>query len=220
VRAAQPQTSPSSVVDNDCRVKNEVRRAVVSDIDRASVVLGEAFADYAWTKWTVDPSDHLSRVTQLQRIALQSYGLPFGDVWVAMTDGALQSVAVWMDSAIVVPSAVHDRVRMITAALEGSRHEASMAAEQELSGWRPVVRHYYLAAVGTTPSMQGRGLARAVLRPVLTTADGEGACAFLETSSASNVAFYRNLGFEVTDHRLIRHGGPDVWAMLRHPQLG
>jgi len=81
----------------------------------------------------------------------------------------------------------------------------------------PTERHYYLAAVGTTPPMQGRGLASAALRPVLKTADSEGVFAFLETSSLSNVAFYRTLGFELTDHRRIRNGGPDVWAMLRRP---
>jgi len=201
-------------------MKIEVRPGVLSDLDRASVVLGEAFADYPWTRWTVDPDDHLSRVTQLQRLALQSYGLAFGRVWVAIMEDAVQSVAVWMDSAIAVPSGVSDRVQEITAEVEGRRHEASMAAEQELRGWRPVVRHYYLAAVGTTPPMQRRGLASAVLRPLLGTADNEGVCAFLETSSASNVGFYRTLGFELTNHRQIRNGGPDVWAMLRQPKLG
>ena len=37
------------------QVQIEVRPADLSDLDRASVVLGEAFADYAWTIWTVDP---------------------------------------------------------------------------------------------------------------------------------------------------------------------
>lgn len=198
----------------------EVRHADLSDLDRASVVLGEAFADYPWTRWTVDPDNHLHRVTQLQRIALRSFGLPFGQVSVAIMGDIVQSVAVWMDSAKAVPSNVHAEVQSITAELEGSRHEASIAAEREIAGWRPVERHYYLATVGTTPAMQRRGLAKAVLLPVLTLADDESVSAFLETSSAWNVAFYSALGFELTDHRQISGGGPDVWAMLRQPQTG
>ena len=72
----------------------EIRPGNRSDLDRASAVLGEAFADYAWTRWTVDPDDHLHRVTELQRIAMQSYGLAFGQVWVGVVEDIVQSVAV------------------------------------------------------------------------------------------------------------------------------
>jgi GNAT superfamily N-acetyltransferase len=196
-------------------VRIEIRPGNLSDLDRASAVLGEAFADYAWTRWTVDPDDHVRRVTELQRIALRSYGLAFGQVWVGVLDDVVHSVAVWMDSAIAVPSSVHEQLLPIRAELEGIRHDSSLAAEQEISGWRPVNRHYYLATVGTTPAMQGRGLTRAVLQPVLRSADDANVDSFLETSSKSNIAFYSKLGFRVTDHRRISSGGPDVWAMFR-----
>jgi ribosomal protein S18 acetylase RimI-like enzyme len=220
LRRSRNRRATGSLIDNDCRVQLEVRPASLSDLDRASIVLGEAFADYAWTRWTVDPDDHLQRIIGLQRIALGSFGLPFGHVWVGIVEDIVQSAAVWMNSANVVPSSVNDRVHLITAELEGRRHEASIAAGREVNGWRPVERHYYLATVGTTPGMQGRGLASAVLRPVLRTADDENVCGFLETSSASNIAFYSTLGFEVTDYRQISGGGPHVWAMLRRPQAG
>ena len=194
-----------------------IRRARLADIDPASVVLGEAFADYAWTRWTVDPDDHVRRVTELQRLALRSVGFAFGRVWVGTAGGVITSVAVWMDSHVVVPPEVHEDTHLVTAGLEGCRHEASVAAQREVEGWRPKPRHYYLAVVGTAPAMQGRGLATAVLRPGLAAADAENLCAFLETSSASNLAFYGRLGFEATDHRRISGGGPDVWAMLRQP---
>jgi GNAT superfamily N-acetyltransferase len=193
----------------------ETRRADGADLDRASVVLGKAFADYPWTRWTVDPDDHVRRVTGLQRVALEHLGLALGQVWVSTADGRIESVAVWMDSAVAVPVTVEDALRPITAELEGSRHAASIAAEEEIAGWRPEQRHHYLATVGTTPPMQGHGLATAALAPVLDAADAEAMCAFLETSSPSNVAFYEKLGFDVTGHRRISGGGPDVWAMLR-----
>jgi hypothetical protein len=87
----------------------EVRRANDADLDRAAVVLGEAFADYPWTTWTVDPDDHLRRITELQRIALRSYGLGFGQVWVGLVDGIVECAAVWMDSSVEVPASVREQ---------------------------------------------------------------------------------------------------------------
>ena len=212
--------APASGCATIARVEIEVRPGNLSDLDRASVVLAEAFADYAWTRWTVDPDDHQQRIAQLQRLAMRSYGFPFGQVWVGLADDIVQSAAVWMDSAITVPSGVYERARSITAELEGIRHEASSAAEQELSGWRPPDRHLYLATVGTAPAMQGRGIATAVLKPGLRAADAAGVCSFLETSSESNIAFYSKLDFNIVGHQRISGGGPDVWAMLRQSRPG
>jgi len=181
------------------------------------VVLGLAFADYAWTRWTVDNDDHVRRVTGLQRLALEAYGLAFGHVWLAVVDGVAESVAVWMDSAVEIPSEVHLQNADATAALGGSRSRASLDAEAQLADWRPQRRHLYLATVGTSPMMQRRGLAERVIMPMLATADVERIATFLETSSETNAAFYRRLGFYVVDHRVIVGGGPDVWAMLREP---
>lgn len=198
----------------------EVRRGESADLALAAGVLGRAFADYPWTRWTVDSDDHLRRVTELQGLALESLGLPYGQVWVAVDSGAIGSVAVWMDSRVVVPEGVRAASRARVRGLEGDRHDASLAAEKELAGWRPVEAHYYLAVVGTDPSMQRRGLAAAVLRPVLEAADDEGTLAYLETSSESNVALYSRLGFTASAHCRIAGGGPNVWAMTRQPRSG
>lgn len=195
----------------------ETRPATVADLHRAAEVLGEAFADYAWTRWTVDADDHERRVTELQRTALQHLGLVYGRVWVSSVGGRVHSVSVRMDSAVVVPSRVGQRLQPTIRALEGSRHEASVAAEAELRGWRPRARHLYLATIGTTPAMQGKGLATRALAPVLDEADAEGVGVFVETSSASNVTFYSRLGFAVTGRRRVGADGPRVWAMLRPP---
>src|SRR4051794_38323925 len=112
-----------------------VRRADRMDLDAMAAVLGQAFADYPATRWTVDARaaarmplaamagvpgqrsaasppprgtvaarDHPRRVTGLQRLSLEHLGLPFGQAWVAEVDGAVASVAVWMDSRVPVPS--------------------------------------------------------------------------------------------------------------------
>lgn len=198
----------------------ETRRATRLDLDEASSLLAAAFIDYPWTRWTVehqDREDHLHRLTALQRLALEHYALPFGEVWVTTRLGVVECVAAWNDSAVETPPSVELEVRHQTAELEGCRHAASRYAASQLQGWRPKERHFYLGTIGTRPSSQRRGLARQTLAPVLRRADAHRIAGFLETSSASNVAFYSALGFRVVDHKVINGGGPDVWAMLRDP---
>jgi GNAT superfamily N-acetyltransferase len=145
-------------------------------------------------------------------------------VWVAVGDGAVQAVAVWMDSAVPIPAETAALVDPLTAELEGDRHSASQAADDAARALRPASRHLLLATVGTAPAMQGRGLGRAVLAPGLAHADAEGVPAYVETSAEPNVSFYAWLGFRVIAHVSIGgdiggdNGGPDLWAMLREPQ--
>ena len=95
-----------------------------------------------------------------------------------------------------------------TARLE--RHEALIAR------LLPANRGWYLGVLGVDPSLQGRGLGRAVLRPVLEVADRNRLPARLETATATNLPFYRGVGFEVSAED--RHAeGPHVWAMTRRP---
>ena len=167
-------------VGNDWRVMIETRRAGPDDLRPASEVLGEAFADYPWTRWTVDPDDHQARITRLQLLALENLGMAFGAVWLSSLDSTVQSVAVWMDSAVPVPSSVHLAMDAAVAQLEGSRHDASLTAAREIEGWRPIQRHFTLAVLGTAPARQREGLGGRTLVPGLAAADREGAGSFLE----------------------------------------
>ena len=74
--------------------------------------------------------------------------------------------------------------------------------------------HYYLAALGTDPPHQGKGVGSALIEPVLARADREGIPAYLESSKETNVPFYRKHGFEVVQELAVPNG-PRVWAMLR-----
>jgi GNAT superfamily N-acetyltransferase len=197
-------------------VRTDVRRAGRADIDAASVVLAAAFADYAWTRWTVDSEDHFERVRSLQRLAIDRVALPYGEVWASIDeDGDVVSVAVWMLPASVVPDSILSEIGVEQATLEGERHEPSVKAEALVSILRPTTPHYYLGAMGTRPDHQRRGHGAAVLAPVLSRADAENAQVFLETSTLENVHFYRGLGFVTVAEIEVPEGGPHVWAMAR-----
>ena len=77
--------------------------------------------------------------------------------------------------------------------------------------------HWYLAVLGTDPSAQGRGLGSAVMRSVLERADGEGTCAYLESSKERNVDFYARHGFRLAGELQLPRG-PTMWPMWREPR--
>ena len=74
--------------------------------------------------------------------------------------------------------------------------------------------HYYLAALGTDPPHQGKGVGSALIEPVLAQADREGLPAYLESSNPANITLYQRHGFEIVDE--IRVGdAPVVTPMIR-----
>ncbi|MCU1279346.1 MAG: hypothetical protein JWM53_2892, partial [bacterium] len=77
--------------------------------------------------------------------------------------------------------------------------------------------HYYLFAIGTTPEQQGRGVGSALLAPMLARCDAEKLPAYLESSTPTNLPFYRRHGFVATGE--LRFGdGVVVTPMRRDPR--
>jgi GNAT superfamily N-acetyltransferase len=192
------------------------RRAGGADAEAASAALADAFADYAWTRWTVDSREHGARIESLQRLVIERIALPYGEVWVADDEsGRISSVAIWMPPGSSIPESVLEATAAAQAELEGDRHDASVRAEVACEMLRPERPHYLLGAVGTRSDSHRQGLATAVLTPMLDRAESEGAIVHLETSAADNVRFYERLGLWVTGEIDVPGGGPHVWAMAR-----
>ena len=97
----------------------------------------------------------------------------------------------------------------------GDRVDRAVHAFQEMAGVHPDEHHWYLEGLGTHPDWQRRGLASAVLRPMLERCDAESVPAYLETQREVNVPFYRRHGFEVQRTLQLSGGGPLLWLMWR-----
>ncbi|MGY1653741.1 GNAT family N-acetyltransferase [Geodermatophilus sp. SYSU D01119] len=193
-----------------------VRPATRDDLPAAAQVLAGAFTGYAWTRWTVDPDDHVRRLTQLQRLYLAAVALPHGEVDLGVTEEGLAAVAVWFRPS-AVPAAVWADVGPAAAAVAGDRAGAAAAADATLAPHRPTGDHVVLASVGVAPGRQGSGRGGQVLAPGLSRADQAGLPVHLETSAARNRRFYRRLGFEETAVVDLPDGGPRTWLMRREP---
>lgn len=93
-----------------------------------------------------------------------------------------------------------------------------LSVDSALESRHPREPHYYLFAIGTRPSSQGRGIGRRLMTAGLERADKECLPAYLESSKESNVPFYRHYGFEVIDRCIPGKGCPPLWLMWREPR--
>jgi len=76
--------------------------------------------------------------------------------------------------------------------------------------------HWYLMAIGTSPTRQGTGLGSALLGLGISQADATGIPCYLETATESNVAYYSKRGFEVTGQANVL--GFTLYGMVRQPR--
>lgn len=90
-------------------------------------------------------------------------------------------------------------------------HELDAARRQHVPG-----THWYVAFLGVRAESQGKGLSRAVLRPVFEAADRSRVPVYLETVPETNVAIYQKLGFVLRGHRQLRVGLAN-WELVREP---
>lgn len=142
--------------------------------------------------------------------------LPHGGVFT--TDGCL-GAALWAPPGKPPPSRSQAlrSVLPVVPFVVGQTLRRSLRFLAQVEAIHPHEPHWYLETLGTEPARQRQGIGSALLRPVLRRADAEGARAYLESSKAANVPFYRRHGFEVT--REVRlDGGPVIWAMWRDPR--
>ena len=104
----------------------------------------------------------------------------------------------------------------------GRRLFANLEILGRLEKAHPIDPHYYLEFIGTDPTYQGKGMATALIRPMLERCDAEHVGAYLESSKESNVSFYGRFGFEVTTvitHKAAKgRAGLQQWLMWRDPR--
>ena len=96
-----------------------------------------------------------------------------------------------------------------TAALRGQ------AAAELMKEHHPEEPHWYLAVIGSDPTVRGGGYGQALMRSRLDRCDAEHAPAYLESSDPVNVPYYERFGFEVTGEMVLPNGGPSLIPMWR-----
>ena len=187
-------------------------------VEVAANTLAEAFFD--------DPLMHIVAPNEKKRTIVApwffaksiAYGLRWGEV--SCNDDA-SAVAIWF------PPGNTDITlgRMLRAGMGALPLKAGingfvrfMRALSAVEKFHKAVKghHWYLMAVGTSPTRQGTGLGSSLLQLGTSKADAAGIPCYLETATESNVAFYSKRGFEVTGEASLF--GFTLRGMVRQPR--
>ena len=189
-----------------------IRRMRAHELPAVAGTLARAFYDDPALSWTFPRDDR--RMGQAERFwtIRLTHMAPQDEIYV--TDD-LSAAAAW-----TLPGRWHvsmRETRQLGRMMLGRRLPMLFRGLQRLERAHPhAPPHFYLAVIGTDPSRQGEGLGTALLQPMLDICDGDGVCAYLESSKERNVDYYSRFGFRVLQEvRLPK--GPPMWPMWREP---
>ena len=189
-----------------------IRLATIDDLPQVARVLMRAFEDDPLVTWMLPPDDFERRGTLLFDSLIRA-SIVHESIYTT-DDGVC--TAVWAPPEAW--SFSEEQIETMAgpfAEAAGDRIDRALGAFIELAEVHPHEPHWYLGCLGTHPDWQRRGIASAVLAPVLGHCNAECLPAYLETQRESNVPFYRRHGFEVIGTRKLSNDGPNMWLMWR-----
>jgi GNAT superfamily N-acetyltransferase len=194
---------------------HEVRRATRADSRQLAVALARAFHDDPVMAWFFPPAER--RVAQNRRFFAQRLRqiLPQEETYTVEGHGG---AALWtVPDGWQLSNLQTARMAVALAPAIGRRVTTILSGVEMIEHAHPEAPHYYLAALGTQPELQGQGVGSALIQPVLDTCDRNEVPAYLESSKERNIAFYARHGFRVTGEVHLPKG-PTVWSMWREPR--
>lgn len=193
------------------------RKADVGDLSRT---LARAFRDDPVMIWLLP--DEKARTGQLRRLfatMTRHHHLARGGVEVACDGPGVGAAALW-DPPNQWQETRRGQLAMTPTFIRvfGLRTMRGRAVQELMMRAHPEEPHWYLAAIGSDPSVRGKGFGQALMRSRLDRCDAEYCPAYLESSKPENVPYYERLGFTVTREIQLPDGGPTLWAMWRAPR--
>jgi ribosomal protein S18 acetylase RimI-like enzyme len=186
--------------------------------------MGRAFADDPVMVWLLpDERGRSEKLARMFATMTRHHHLSRGGVEVASegtADGAGIGAAAlwdppgqWQESARGGLAMTPTFIRVF-----GLRSMRGRAVQELMKQEHPEEPHWYLAAIGSDPTVRGKGFGQALMRSRLDRCDAEYCPAYLESTKSENVPYYERFGFTVTREIVLPDGGPTMWAMWRPPR--
>jgi ribosomal protein S18 acetylase RimI-like enzyme len=182
-------------------------------------VLGRAFYDDPVMAWMLP--DPVARRRKLHRVfaaITRHHHLSRGGVEVASAAGGIGAATLW-DPPGQWRHTAGEELRAAPGLLLtfGRAVRRGQRAVDLMQRHHPEEPHWYLAVIGSDPSVRGSGQGQALMRSRLDRCDAEHAPAYLESSNPANIGYYQRFGFEVTGE-IALPDGPSLWPMWRQPR--
>ena len=194
----------------------EVRLARRADVAALSRVLGRAFHDDPVMRWLQpDAARRTAALPGFFAAVVRHHFLASSGSEVAVSADGMGAAALW-DSPGRWQQTSREQVAMVPGVLRAFRGRlgAARALAEQMKAVHPEEPHWYLAIIGSDPSVRGGGFGAALMASRLQRCDAEGAPAYLESSNPDNVPYYNRFGFEVTG-QIVVPDGPTLWPMWR-----
>lgn len=200
----------------------DVRAAEQRDVPGIAATLTVALADSRWTRWALPDDGRMQRLTRLHELDAGHRGVSTRTAWV--TDD-LAAVAVWepptgAEATAPLPADVRAALDRELPYLAADRTGVVRETGALVTAARPDEPHWWLLHLGVRPTSRRRGLAAAVLAPVLVRCDAEGVPAAAAVFTWANVRFLRGFGFEVEVATRTSDDELPLWVMVRRPIIG
>lgn len=197
----------------------DVRPARRSDVPALARALGRAFYDDPVMTWMQPDAGRRSAALAGFFGAMTRYHfLSGGGAEVATAESGIGAAALW-DPPGRWHHSSREQVAMLPAVIRAFRGHlgAGRALTEAMQAVHPEEPHWYLAIIGSDPTVRGSGCGHALMRSRLDRCDAEHAPAYLESSNPDNIAYYNRFGFEVTGE-IVMPDGPTLWPMWRQPR--
>ncbi|OBF19259.1 GNAT family N-acetyltransferase [Mycobacterium kubicae] len=198
----------------------QTRPAQKADVRELSRTMARAFYDDPVMMWILpDDNARLKHLARLFATITRHQHLAGGGVEVACQGSAIGAAAIW-----AAPNKWKETPRQSLAQIPaflrvfGLRAGQARAVQDMMKREHPEEPHWYLAAIGSDPTVRGQGFGQVLMRSRLDRCDAEYAPAYLESSKPENVPYYERFGFTVTRELPLPDGGPPLWAMWRNPR--
>ncbi len=198
----------------------EVRSAQKADIRALSATMSRAFYDDPVMTWVLpDDSSRLASLARMFTAITRHHHLADGGSEVACDAPGIGAAALW-DPPNRWKHTGREQFAMLPLFFRvfGFRSARARQIQEMMKREHPEEPHWYLAAIGSDPTIRGQGFGQALMRSRLDRCDAEYCPAYLESSKPENVPYYQRFGFTVTGELVLPDGGPTMWAMWRTPQ--
>jgi ribosomal protein S18 acetylase RimI-like enzyme len=203
-------------------METPARLLSLSDVEAAAQVIAQAFMD--------DPLIAFVLPRRRSRLkALLAFFRAYGEVSIQNGRGygvgePLQGVAYWKAPSqgdISLPlRSLKIFIPLVFTSYLGGYLKAKPVFRQidALHAKHAPEAHYYLDNIGVLAEARGQGAASRLIRPFLEKADAEGAPAYTDTATRSNVPLYVHFGFECVEESPVEGTGLTIWALKRAPR--
>jgi GNAT superfamily N-acetyltransferase len=201
-------------------VTPQARPARKDNVRELSRTLARAFYDDPVMIWLLP--DEKARTAHLRRLfatMTRHHHLARGGVEVAYDGPGIGAAALW-DPPDQWQETRRGQLGMTPTFIRvfGLRSMRGRAVQELMKRVHPEEPHWYLAVIGSDPTVRGQGFGQVLMRSRLDRCDAEYCPAYLESTKPENVPYYQRFGFTVTGEIVLPNGGPTMSAMWRSPR--